>query len=230
MERGIDDCREIKVGGDWLMSSAAMLHAVCMFNIQAFLSSIAPFLSQNVYPTSFAFTFPVAFTAGSPFTALSHHSHPYCNDSLFLSPSRQPHIIFILFCPCLSSALPSSAPGCDEWLAFGGWQALVCVSEISHLKSQTWQIDSAIQKWTITSERRKNYKWKVMRSSRVRLWGYEYVVLCADAFVCRSTYEHAFILYIIFRAAFFSLVCAWACELFQKLDRVVCSSISRSSS
>lgn len=45
MERGIDDCREIKVGGDWLMSSAAMLRAVCMFNIKA---SVYPFIYRSI--------------------------------------------------------------------------------------------------------------------------------------------------------------------------------------
>lgn len=130
------------------------------------LSSIVQFLSQNVYPTPFPFTFPRALNTGAPSTALPCHSHPYCNDSLFLLPSRRPHIFFILFCPYLSSALPSAAPGCGECLTFGGWQASVCVSEISQLKSQIWQIIAAIQKWTV--ERRNNYEWEVMRSSRER--------------------------------------------------------------
>lgn len=143
------------MGGDFTDVIGSYV-ARCQFNIQ-----------PSVYPFNYC-SIPFSECL-SHSTALFHHSCPHCNnDSLFLSPFCQPHIFFILFCSFLSSAVPSAAPGCAECLTFGGQQASVCVSEMSQLKSQTWQITTAIQKWTITSERRKNYEWEVMRSSRER--------------------------------------------------------------
>lgn len=165
-----------------LMLLVAMLHAVSStYSPVSILSTIAPFLSQNVYPIPLLFfTILVHIVTMTPFS----FRHPV---NLISFSSSSVH-----FCPPRCHLQHQAV--LSIWHSEGNrQQASVCVSEMSQLKSQTWQITTAIQKWTITSERRKNYEWEVMRSSRERtfrgafwmIWVYECVyacnVLCANA-------------------------------------------------
>lgn len=137
-----------------MLSATTVCCTVCQFNVQA---SVYPFIYRSLPFSEYLshllrFYFPSGFYQKS----FHGHSHSYCNNDSFF-----PFTVLstsYLFHPLLSlSALPSAAPGCGECLAFGGRQASVCVSEITQLKSRTWQITAAIQKWTITSKKIKNY-------------------------------------------------------------------------
>lgn len=151
-------------------------------------SSIAVFLSQNFYPTT-SLSLPLWLLSLGPLPLLFLTILIHIATTASLSFHRPVELIF--FHPLLSlSVRPAAICSTRLWWVSGirrvtgdRRQASVCMSEISQLKSQTWQITAAIQKWTITSEWKKKYEEDMMKNTRERtfrgafsmVWGHESV-------------------------------------------------------